>query len=191
MPSPITHLAAGYAVFQVAKKFLPVQVPGKFRHISGLLIFTSILSILPDMDSILGILFNDFGRYHNQGSHSLLVGLFVAILAGGMIRIVRKGSFREWFLVAWLAYESHIILDFFTWGRGVMLFWPITLERFKSPVLLFYGLHWSDGLLSLSHIVTLITEIALILVVYFGFRGFQKFQLKWNYSSKPNYAGED
>ena len=36
-------------------------------------------------------------------------------------------------------------MDFFTVGRGVNPFWPFSLERFASPVPVFYGLHWSYG----------------------------------------------
>ena len=46
-----------------------------------------------------------------------------------------------------------------------MLFWPLTDSRYLPPLLLFYGLHWSDGLFSVNHVITLVTEVALILLV--------------------------
>jgi inner membrane protein len=178
MPSPLTHLAAGYAVYQLARKCLPKHALGEIWKISGLFIFVAMLSILPDMDSVFGVLLQDFGSFHNQGSHSLIVGLGVAVIAAGIVRLMRKSSFWGWFLIALTAYEGHVILDYFTWGRGVMLFWPLSAERFKSPLLLFYGLHWSDGLFSLAHLVTVVTEAGLILLVYWGTRQAKKFSMK-------------
>jgi peptidoglycan/LPS O-acetylase OafA/YrhL len=45
-----------------------------------------------------------------------------------------------------------------------MLFWPLSAARFESPVKLFYGLHWSDGLVSVKHIWTLLNELAFALI---------------------------
>ena len=56
-------------------------------------------------------------------------------------------------------------MDFFTIGRGVMVFWPLSLERFASPVPLFYGLHWSDGYLSERHLITLVTELGFLFLL--------------------------
>jgi hypothetical protein len=39
-----------------------------------------------------------------------------------------------------------------------MLLWPFTDVRFRPPVDLFYGLHWSDGLTSKRHLWTILTE---------------------------------
>jgi membrane-bound metal-dependent hydrolase YbcI (DUF457 family) len=48
---------------------------------------------------------------------------------------VKRGDFVLWFVVLLASYEMHVIMDYFTvGGRGVMLFWPLTLQRFESPV---------------------------------------------------------
>ena len=165
MPSPITHLAAGYAIYRLARDRVPGRTFGQHWRLPGLLVFALIFSMLPDLDSVAAVLLNDFGRFHNQGSHSLLVGLAVALATAGLAALLRAGSLRVWFVVALVAYELHVILDFLTVGRGVMLFWPLTDSRYLSPLLLFYGLHWSDGLFSVNHVITLVTEVALILLV--------------------------
>jgi membrane-bound metal-dependent hydrolase YbcI (DUF457 family) len=128
--------------------------------LSGLLLVTAGLSLLPDIDSTAGFLWQDFGRYHNNGSHSLIVGLAVALVIGGLVWWRKRSGFVYWFGLVLLCYQFHIILDFFTVGRGVMLFWPLSSVRFESPVKLFYGLHWSDGLVSIRHIWTLLNELA-------------------------------
>jgi membrane-bound metal-dependent hydrolase YbcI (DUF457 family) len=48
---------------------------------SGLLLAAVGASILPDMDALPGILFNDFSRFHNNLTHSFMAGLIVALLA--------------------------------------------------------------------------------------------------------------
>jgi hypothetical protein len=49
----------------------------------------------------------------------------------------------------------------------VMALWPLSEKRFLLPVPLFYGLHWSDGWLSLRHVWTVLTELAFTAVALF------------------------
>ena len=56
-------------------------------------------------------------------------------------------------------------MDLFTIGRGVLLFWPFSSQRFSFPLKLFYGLHWYDGWLSLRHMWTLLTELGFVVVI--------------------------
>jgi inner membrane protein len=168
MPSPITHVTAGYIVYRFAK------AGSRTRPEAGtdvvLLASAVILSLLPDFDSVLGILMGDFGRYHNNLSHSLLVGLMVALAVGGLSSLTTRDQFGLWFGLALACYQLHIVLDYFTWGRGVMAFWPITPERFSPPVALFYGFHWSEGLVSHRHLWTLLTEAPLAAALVAGVR---------------------
>ena len=46
-----------------------------------------------------------------------------------------------------------------------MLLWPFSDERFTSPLILYYGVRNSEGLLSFFHIITLLNEIAVLIVV--------------------------
>jgi membrane-bound metal-dependent hydrolase YbcI (DUF457 family) len=113
----------------------------------------------------------EFGKYHNNGTHSLVVGLVVAVSFGLAFSWKRRGEFLAWFLIIFTSYGTHILLDYFTWGsRGVMLFWPFSLERYHSPLALFYGMRWADGIVSISHLWTILTEtvfvLVLLLVVY-------------------------
>jgi hypothetical protein len=57
-------------------------------------------------------------------------------------------------------------MDFFTVSRGVMLFWPLTDQRFVSPVKLFTGLHWSQGVWSVHHLYTIFSEGIFVLSVF-------------------------
>jgi inner membrane protein len=165
LPSPIAHSAAGYAIYRILLRRRPRVLISRVKPLAGLLILTVGLSLLPDVDSILGLIFEDFGRFHNSLTHSLVVGLGVAVVVGALAVSTRRFRFVDGFLLTLVCYDLHVIMDFFTIGRGVMALWPISSERFLSPVTVFYGLHWSDGIFSTRHLVTLATEIAFALLV--------------------------
>lgn len=174
MPSPIAHTTMGYVIHKAYQARRPGQGLGQFGRLPRLLILTSALSLLPDIDSIAGLLLRDFGRYHNSVSHSLVVGLVVALVIGVLAWATMRAGFLDWFVLALLCYELHIVLDFFTGMRGVMLFWPFSSARFQSPVKLFYGLHWSDGIVSINHLWTLLNEVVfaalVVLTLHFDWR---------------------
>lgn len=158
MPSPIAHAAVGYLVYRKALKSRPAEPGRKVLGIPVLLLSAIVFSLLPDLDSVVGILMQDFGRFHNNGTHSLVIGLIVAALFGLVFSGGQRKRFLFWFFFVLAAYELHVIMDAFTYGRGVKAFWPFSEARFLSPVFLFFGLHWSDGFFSFSHVITLITE---------------------------------
>jgi inner membrane protein len=158
MPSPIAHTTLGYVIYKTYGRRRMPDPARRSGPFSPLLLISAGLSLLPDLDSIFGFLLRDFGRYHNNGSHSLVVGLAVALATGGLVRYWKGSGFGYWFGLVFLCYQFHVILDFFTVGRGVMLFWPFSPERFASPIKLFYGLHWSDGLVSVKHLWTGLSE---------------------------------
>jgi membrane-bound metal-dependent hydrolase YbcI (DUF457 family) len=164
-PSPIAHSAMGYLLGRVFVKNKPLMVINREIRNPWVILAALFFSLLPDIDAIPGILLNDFGRYHNQWTHSLAVGLGVSLLVG-FVAYWRRRSFGFWFLLASLSYTFHIIMDYFTMGdRGLMLFWPFTSERFLSPIPLFWGVRWSEGLWSPLHLITIATELLFVALV--------------------------
>jgi inner membrane protein len=130
------------------------------------LIYAIVVSLLPDIDSFAGILRGDFARFHNNITHSILVGILVAFVLAIFTRWIVKSGFWSWFTIGFLGYSLHVVMDYFTFGgRGVLLFWPISMQRFEAPVILFYGVRWSENLLNPVHISTLITEMIFVLLV--------------------------
>jgi membrane-bound metal-dependent hydrolase YbcI (DUF457 family) len=154
MPSPIAHVSAGYVLWRLFGAHSRCVADAGWV---GVLAFAG-LSLAPDMDSVLGVLSNDFGRYHNNISHSLLGALPVGALVYAFLKLTRLAPTVPWARAAMVCYVVHVGMDYFTHGRGVMALWPITSERFIAPVLLFYGLHWSAGWVSSAHVVTFVTE---------------------------------
>jgi inner membrane protein len=166
LPSPIAHAAAGYAIYKLYANRNPDLKLPKINPFPILLVITITLSFLPDFDFFVGFLLGDFDRFHNSFSNSLLVGLFVALLIGLVVRIRYPAKYKFWLLLVLLAYELHVIMDYLGIGRGVMLFWPVSSERYLSPVKLFYGLHRSEGLISIRHLWTFLTEMVFAIGVF-------------------------
>lgn len=173
MPSPIAHVAAGYAVYALSRRTSPGHPLKPIGPFPGRLAFTATLSLLPDVDSIAGLLSGNLGRFHNNLTHGLIFGLGVAVSVGLLMHWRSGAGFGFWTALAGLCYALHVIMDWATLGRGVMALWPLTEERYLAPVILFYGLHWSQGLTSGRHLVTLATElgfVGLLLLALLGVR---------------------
>lgn len=121
--------------------------------------------MLPDLDVIPAIIFKDMQGYHNNFSHSLLVGIPVALVIAGVFHLIYRSNFWLWFVICLISYDVHVLMDALTAERGVMMFWPLTQARFASPVKIFYGLQWGLGWFSVWHLWTLFTESLFALVV--------------------------
>lgn len=176
MPSPIAHLGAGYAIYRYYKHQLP-ESPIRFWNFAFQMIMVMGLSMLPDLDVIPAIIFRDMRSYHNNFSHSLLVGIPVALLVAGIFHRMYRSSFWLWFLICLISYDLHVIMDALTAERGVMMFWPLTQARFASPIKLFYGLQWGLGWFSIWHLWTIFTETVFSLIVIIAVHYFNKRRL--------------
>jgi len=167
MPSPISHMAMGYAIYKLYHTASSPRPEKRHGSLPCLLIVTVWLSLLPDLDIIPGILSGNVNHFHNNISHSLFFGLLVALGVSGLVWLRQRMQFMYWFLLVLWCYELHVIMDLFTIGRGVMIFWPFSPERYEPAVMLFYGLRRSEGLVSIHHAWTLITELGFVLLVGF------------------------
>ena len=167
MPSPIAPAAAGYLVYRAFRSRIPEEACAYVGPFPRLMIAAVSLSLIADLDTVPGILSGNFERFHNNFTNSLVFGVAVALGVGGAVWMKQRSGFKRWFAIALVSYEMHVLMDFFTFGRGVMLAWPFSPDRLSPPVYLFYGLRWSEGLASPMHLVTLMTEL--------GFVGFLSF----------------
>ena len=164
MPSPIAHLGAGYAMYRYYRRKLP-QESERFRKSALPALFVMGLSLLPDLDIVPAIIYRDLHTYHNNFSHSLFLGIPAAVLIAAIFCRICHSDFWLWFLVCLISYDLHILMDLLTAERGVMLFWPLSQNRFVSPVRIFYGLKWGLGWFSLSHLWTMLTESVFVSVL--------------------------
>jgi inner membrane protein len=126
MATPIGHALAGYSVF-VAGTSLKSRTPALFWC-------CLLMAIAPDLDFIPGIIQGQPNLYHQGLSHSLGAALFVSLAAA---LIVSNGAFWKNWTLLFVAYASHLALDFFAPdGRppyGQPLFWPISSEYYFAP----------------------------------------------------------
>jgi len=173
MPSPIAHLGVGYVIYRCYKHKLPAdqrrvwKIPLQMATVAG-------LSLLPDLDVIPAIVFKDMQAYHNNFSHSLIFAVPVALLIAGIFHRIDRSSFWLWFLICLVSYDFHTIMDALTAERGVMMFWPVTQNRFASPIKIFYGLQWGLGWFSIWHFWTVFTESIFVLVMVLTVDYFEK-----------------
>ena len=76
MPSPLAHTAAGFAVYNFLRSREEAE--------SKLFRVTILFSLLPDADSLVGLVSRDFIRFHNNISHSLGFAIAAGAMAGLM-----------------------------------------------------------------------------------------------------------
>ena len=123
MPSPLAHTAVGCLLARtVARSGTGVRLT---------LAFVS-LSLLPDLDAVPGYLLGDLFTWHNNFSHSLAAGIAAALLIGLAAALLKSPSPARWALAALLCWWTHLAMDFFTVGRGVMLLWPFSASVFVA-----------------------------------------------------------
>ena len=173
MPSPIAHFGAGYAIYRLYKHKLP-EDRNRIWKLPLQLVLVAGLSMLPDLDVIPAVLFRDMEAYHNNFSHSLLFGIPVAFLAAGFFKWMYRSNFWMWLGICLVSYDVHVLMDALTAERGVMMFWPLSQERFASPIKLFYGLQWGLGWFSIWHLWTIFTESVFVALVLFAVSNFKK-----------------
>jgi inner membrane protein len=171
MATPIGHALAGYAVYLAGTSL-------KSRR-TILFWLCLLMAIAPDFDFIPGILQGQPNLYHQGLSHSLGAGLLVSVAAA---LIISKGAmWKNWSLL-FVAYASHLALDFFAPdGRppyGQPLFWPISNEYYFAPtsLQLLWGVHhakatsaatteWLSGILQLRNLRAISIEVLVTLPV--------------------------
>ncbi|MFA9479103.1 metal-dependent hydrolase [Phycisphaerales bacterium AB-hyl4] len=166
MPSPIAHV--GLAFF--ARPFLARHPAAHALSRPRRWAFYALISfalIAPDLDFALAFIFTHPLHDHGTYMHSLFAAiLFAPLFAFIAYPLLQRSIPRLTLaLVGFAAYSSHLLLDLFTPGRGIMLAWPVTTERFASPVPLFFGAHHSQLWAFHLHLITLLTELIFVALV--------------------------
>ncbi len=93
------------------------------------LLFGAIAGTIPDLDVFIGKLMNTVNAidFHRGLTHSIVFALlFSPLIALILQRIYKKttATFKDWFLLFFLGFVTHALLDAFTtWGT--QLFWPL------------------------------------------------------------------
>ena len=173
MPSPIAHGAVAFLIARRLRTGFPELAGTRWPALASLALLGTmvVLSLLPDLDVVAALVYGDMEGFHNQASHSFLFGLLVAPLAGGVLWALGRWGFWplgywRWTGLALLAYQLHVVMDYFSKGRGVRLLWPFEDDRYTAPMPLFYGVRWADGWWTSGHLLTLLNELAFAALIF-------------------------
>ncbi len=122
MPLPIGHAAIGFATHSCWSG--NESSCARWKVLLGILI----LSSLPDVDVVLGIVFTGNGNvFHRGPTHSLIFALIGGYLASKVWKLwpqLPKLRFRNCFLLI----LSHILADSIFTISPISFFWPITVN---------------------------------------------------------------
>ncbi len=122
MPLPLGHAAIGFAAREVFCKNDSIHSRWKVA------IFVAVLANLPDLDVLIGLVFQGNGwAFHRGPTHSLFFALFMGFLASIAWKLgsqIPKMSFGSCSLLI----LSHVLADFCLGGSRVSLFWPFEVN---------------------------------------------------------------
>jgi len=137
MPLPIGHAVIGFTtqiLFSAEE-----SSSDRWKILLGVLI----LSSLPDVDVLLGIVFHGNGNvFHRGPTHSLMFALIGGFLATRVLRLWSQLP-MFCFRICFLFILSHVVADLVFTNSPVSFFWPITVN-------------WSNGYIELRHVVNLV-----------------------------------
>lgn len=175
MPTPVAHSLAGIALLAL---MLPSRkskgIASDLREYSGWIMAALVLSNLPDMDFLPGILSGDLNAMHHGYTHSIgwitLVSCSVALMACAF-----KAANPFFLLVITFALTGlHLVMDMASKdGRapfGIMVLWPFDDTFRQWPVILFDHVHkagWHD-MIQWANVRTVAREIILCGPVLLG-----------------------
>ncbi|MEX0745168.1 MAG: metal-dependent hydrolase [Phycisphaeraceae bacterium] len=166
MPTPLAHGSLVLFARPLLTRCGLADLPRARRWGFYALVLAALL--LPDADFAMLLLPAHPLHQHGTFTHSLAAALLFAPVFALVGRWLLMGR-AAWGLLVVLGftfYSAHVLMDCFTAGRGVMLFWPMSESRFASPVALFVGAEHSSPLLWRRHVLTLVNELALIALLW-------------------------
>jgi hypothetical protein len=122
MPLPLAHAAVGLTIHDLySKNNSPLRC-------WKTAVFVAILANLPDIDVVIGLLFQGNGNaFHRGPTHSLMFALFMGLLASNAWRLCSQIP-RIGFKNCSLLILSHVIADFFFTTSPVSLLWPLEVN---------------------------------------------------------------
>jgi hypothetical protein len=99
----------------------------------------------PDLDFLPGLVLGQPALYHQGISHSVGSALAAAMVIAAGFAYLKRESFRPFFGLCFVAFLSHLVMDFFGPDNrlpyGVPFFWPLSEMYFLSPMPFLLGTH--------------------------------------------------
>jgi len=160
MPLPLGHTAAGLAIHDV-------YVKGRYTlSLWKTLALVIVLTNLPDMDVLVGLIFHGNGNFFHRGpTHSLLFALVMAFLVSNTWRCWSRIP-RVSYVLCFSLILSHILADALLTATPVSFWYPLELnsslghsgwrEVIESVV---FGAFRDLGIIVISAVVLFINRI--------------------------------
>ena len=115
MPLPLGHTAAGLAIHDLYTK------SNKNDQLWKILTCVAVLSNLPDIDVLIGLVVQGNGNFFHRGpTHSLLFAVVMAFIASNAWRLSPALCF--------LLVFSHVVADAMLTSSPVSFWWPLELN---------------------------------------------------------------
>ena len=184
MATPIGHALVGGLLYFTGNRSHTIDVP--------VLLVYVFFANAPDLDFLLGILIGDPGAFHHGITHSLGFGvLFTAVVAAVLAltwqRFANYGLLKL-AVVGFLAYASHLLVDFLTLDErvpyGMPLFWPFSNQYVHAPVYIIPNVLHSASQLSLHNLNVAFREL-----VVFGVPLLYLMTMRWWMSPRAKIIG--
>ena len=122
MPLPLGHTAAGLAIHDLYAK------SNKDGHLWKILTYVIVLTNLPDIDVLIGLVVHGNGNYFHRGpTHSFLFALVAAFIASNGWRCWSKIP-KISPLLCFLLVFSHVVADAILTTSPVSFWWPLELN---------------------------------------------------------------
>lgn len=122
MPLPLGHTAAGLAIHDLYSK------SDANGSIWKTLTYVAVLTNLPDIDVLIGLIAHGNGNFFHRGpTHSLLFALVMALIASNGWRCWSKIPKLN-FLLCFLLILSHVVADALLTTAPVSFRWPFELN---------------------------------------------------------------
>lgn len=198
MPSPIAHISVAYVMSMFLARHIAsarLAAIGPFRPLMdsiarmragsapvlqdmplvtrlGIFGLCCFLSLIPDFDCVPAVFTGNLQMFHNFYSHSVFVLLGVSLIVAYLVKMGFRLTYSYAFMLTYGSCLIHVLMDLMCHGRGQLTFWPVSYERYRLPFTLFYGLRWSEGWVSFSHLITASQELAFAFLLIFVMQRF-------------------
>ena len=134
MPFPLGHAAGGLAIYELYAK------NGFKVRLWKALVFIIVLTNLPDIDMLIGLILHGNGDiFHKGPTHSLLFSVVISALVSNAWRCWSRIP-KVPFLLSFLLLLSHLFFDAIFTSAPVSFWWPLEV-------------HWSGGYSGWSDVI--------------------------------------
>jgi len=168
MPSPIAHCSMVALIRPLHERGL---LPGALmRHRRALLALMLFGCVMPDIDFAIAMVApgTPLGM-HGYGMHSVFSTAALSLVLALGWQLLFRGGFFAVLLLCIAASWSHLFFDAMTYrSRGIGVLWPLIDERMRLPWDAFYGVRHDQPLAWREHLVTVVSETAFFMIVWFG-----------------------